>query len=61
MRERWKDEQRDEGKETVIIFLAEQYKVQVEVRTAEITPLCFTVGITEYGSLLHIHVEQLIP
>lgn len=61
MRERWRDEQREEGKETVIISLSEKSKVQGEVRTMQITPLCFAVRNTEYSSLLHIHVQQLIP
>lgn len=61
MRERWRDEQREEGKERVIISLSEKSKVQGEVRTMQITPLCFAVRNTEYGSLLHIHIQQLIP
>lgn len=55
MRERWRDEQRDEGKETVIISLSEKYKVQGEVRTTQITPLCCAV------SLPHTHEQQLMP
>lgn len=60
MRERWRDEQREEGKKTVIISLSEKYKVQGEVKTMQITPLCFAVRDTEYSSPLHIHVQQLI-
>lgn len=61
MRERWKDEQREKGKEIVIISLSEKYKVQGEVRIVQITPLCFAVRNTEYSSLLHNHVQRLIP
>lgn len=61
MRERWRDEQREEGKETVIISLSEKYKVQGEVSAVQITPLCFAVINTEYVSLLHIHVQRLFP
>lgn len=61
MRERWRDERREEGKETVIISLSEKYKVQGEVRSVQITPLCAAVTNTKCGSLLHIHVQKLIP
>lgn len=61
MRQRWRDEQREEGKETVILSLSEKSKVRGEVRTVQITPLCFAVRSAEYNSLLHNHVRQLIP
>lgn len=60
MRERWRDEQREEGKETVITPLSQKYKVQGEMRTMQITPRYFAVRNAEY-SVLHIHVQQLIP
>lgn len=56
MRERWRDEQSEGGKETVMISLSKKYKVQGEVSTMQITPLCFAVRSTEYRSHLHIHV-----
>lgn len=60
MKERWRDEQREEGKETVIISLSEKCKVQGEMSAMQITSLCFAVRNTEYVSLLHIHVQQLL-
>lgn len=61
MRERWGDERREEGKEKVIISLSEKSKVRGEVRTVQITALCAAVTNTKCSSLLHIHVQKLIP
>lgn len=47
MKERWKDAQREKGKETVIITLSEQNRVQGEARILQITALCSAVGNPE--------------